>query len=299
MNATHICYSDESSWNKGRFRSVCMVSLPIVYIDELEERISTKLKESGVEELKWNNLSSARSRFAAEKLIDLVFTFVCKKVLRIDVVAWDILDSRHNVIKRDDVANLGRMYFHLLNNVFKKRWPDDAIWLLCPDEHNHMDWNKLHETLDYKSVVPKEYDLFSISENVSSFVQLLKKVYHIEQIEPCKSHEKCLVQISDLFAGLTCFSKEYFDEYQKWLSMGESLLPLFPEATETVKLTNAQRERFPIIQKLRNECGKRKLGVSLKSSGALTTPDPRNPINFWWYKPQTENDKAPQKDSVN
>lgn len=294
MKATHICYSDESNWNNGRFRSVCMISLPLEHVDELETKILEKLKESNVDEFKWGNLHSGKYRFAAVKLIDLVFDFVDRKILRLDTIIWDILDSRHAVEGRDDLANLGRMYFHLLNNVLKERWPDDAVWFLCPDEHNNIDWNTLHEVLDYKSVMLREHDLFTTSGNLAPFVRLLKKVYHVGQIEPCKSHEKCLVQVSDLFAGLAWFSKEHFTEYQKWSSYDENQLSLL-ENTEPAKLTNTQRERFHVLRKLIDGCGKRKLGVSLKSSGALTTPDPKYPINFWWYKPQTEMDKAPKK----
>jgi hypothetical protein len=37
------------------------------------------------------------------------------------------------------------------------------------------------------------------------------------------------------------------------------------------------------------------LGVSLKTHGGLRTLQPANRINFWWYEPQSPEDKAPTK----
>lgn len=292
VNPTHICYSDESNWNKGQFRSVCIISLPIDKAAKFESEIVKQLADSDVAEFKWKYLESAKYRFAAEKILRIVFDYVCHGVLRVDTIVWDVCDSRHTIRHRDDVANLGRMYFHILNNVLKERWPHSAVWHLCPDEHNELDWGTLHEILDYKSVISREHDLFDLDKKCVSFTQILHKVYRIVKIDPCKSHERCLVQVSDLFAGLACFSKEHFVTYQKWVNQTSSQLSLF-DGDPVMSMSNSQEQRFPLLRTFREECGRRKLGVSLESSGALTTPNPRNPINFWWYKPQSSLDKAP------
>jgi len=43
-------------------------------------------------------------------------------------------------------------------------------------------------------------------------------------------------------------------------------------------------------------CKSNKLGVSLKSSKGFKTFDPKNPINFWFYVPQSDEDQAPTSD---
>jgi len=260
----------------------------------LSGKIAIKLQESNVTELKWKSLDSAKYRFAAEKVINCVFEYVELKHLRIDTMIWDIKDSRHDVRGRDDAANLGRMYFHLLKNVLKNRWPDDAVWNLCPDEHNHMDWDTLHEVLDFKSVIAEEINLLNTADKKVNFPWVLKSIYNIKKIEPCKSDETTLVQLADLFAGMACFSKEHFNDYMQWYADNNSQPSLFSQ-NNSKSLSNAQKERFPIIKMFDSGCKKRGLGVSLKSSGALTTKDPQKPINFWWYTPQTEQDRAPVK----
>ncbi len=50
---------------------------------------------------------------------------------------------------------------------------------------------------------------------------------------------------------------------------------------------------FALKNKIRC-CKKHKLGVSLKSSEGLWTPNPGNPINFWTFKAQSSNEKTKQ-----
>jgi hypothetical protein len=51
--------------------------------------------------------------------------------------------------------------------------------------------------------------------------------------------------------------------------------------------------RCPVLDKLNNLCKKNKLTVGLEKSKGLQTHNPANPINFWLYQPQMEEDKAP------
>jgi len=52
---------------------------------------------------------------------------------------------------------------------------------------------------------------------------------------------------------------------------------------------------FQRITIINIQCKKRKLGVSLETKRCFSTPNPNNPINFWYYKPQHKMDKAPIK----
>ena len=111
---THIGFADESHYNKGRYPALAVVSLKKSSYDPVKKQICALLKESDVKELKWEKIRDARYHFAAEKICRLIVELACQNTLRVDTLIWDIEDSRHNIKGRDDLANLHRMYHHLL-----------------------------------------------------------------------------------------------------------------------------------------------------------------------------------------
>jgi hypothetical protein len=290
---THVGFADESHWNTGRFRSLGMVTLSLDHLESIEGEVWRLLNESGVQEFKWRNLRGARERFAAEKLCSFAVDKASAGQLRVDVLVWDIEDSRHKILKRDDTANLRRMYYHLFRSVLRKRWPDNAIWRLHPDEHTAMDWKTLKDFLERKSV--------SIETNRSLFAdnrfpfRLRRKFGIIEEIRPVSSGGHPLLQIADLFAGLAVFSCDKYHEYNEWLQNNSGQRSLFDEANASSNPSRSSQERFTVLKQFDEACKRRRLGVSLKSYNGLRTPDPRNPINFWMYEAQHPEDKAPQK----
>ncbi len=292
---THIAFADESNWNQGRFRSICMISGEKETIIRLNNEIKNKLIESNIDEFKWRNFNSAKLRFAAEKIIYSLIPVCKNNLLRINILIWDIEDSRHKIKKRDDIANLARMYFHLFNNVLKNRWPDNAIWKLCPDKHNVIDWNKMHEILDYKSLSIDFPDLFN--QNNFKYNIVLKKLYKIEIVEECESKDAHLIQTADLFAGMAWYSKEQYEKFFQWYRFCNDKQLIIKECVEELKLTSAQKERFKIMKLFYELCKKYKMGISYESSSSkcFRTEDPKRPVNFWLYKSLSDKDKAPRK----
>lgn len=290
---THIAFSDESYWNQGRFRSVGMVTMKLDALRPIENSLTKLLQDSGLSEFKWEKVRSARERLAAEKLYRYaVECAVCCKV-RIDVLRWDIEDSRHKIASRDDTANLQRMYYHLFKNVLRKRWPDESIWQLCPDEHTGIDWNDVHGFLSKVSVeIEMHNNLFTGGKP-----QLLwKKEFGIAEIQPVSSVQQPLIQLADLFAGLCCFSSKHFKEFSEWQNHNSPQLTIFDEGEEeNSNLSASQTQRFTVLKGFNALCKKMTMGVSLKTNQGLRTLNPTYPINFWWYQPQHEMDKAPQK----
>ena len=292
IDISHIGFADESNWNKGRFRSLGLVTISLGYIKELEQQAKGILQESGIREFKWKNLRGARERFVAEKLCCLAIKYAKNGYMRVDVLIWDIEDSRHRISGRDDIANLGRMYYHLFRNVMRVRWPDCAVWKFHPDEHTAMDWGILQECLENRSITV-EYDrsLFTGGQ----FRSRLRREFGIKEIEPVSSEKYILLQIADLFAGLAVFSYEKFNEYQIWLKEQSPQLSLLSESRESVKLSKKMKERFVVLKKFDELCKYYKMGVSLRTYRGLRTPNPENPLNFWLYEPQHPGDKAPTK----
>ncbi len=292
VDISHVGFADESNWNKGRFRSLGLVTTPLGYIEDLEKQAKEILQESGIREFKWKNLRGARERFVAEKLCRFAIEYARNGYIRVDVLIWDIEDSRHRISGRDDIANLGRMYYHLFRNVMRARWPDHAVWKLHPDEHTAMDWGVLQECLENKSItIEVDRSLFTGGQ----FRFRLRQEFGIKEIKPVSSEKHILLQIADLFAGLGAFSYEKFNEYQTWLKEQSPQLPLLSETIEFVKLTKKMKERFVVLKKFDELCKRYKMGVSLRTYRGLRTLNPENPLNFWLYEPQHPEDKAPTK----
>ncbi len=289
---THIGFADESHWNTGRFRSLGMVTLCLDSLKTLDGEARCLLHESGVLEFKWKNLDGAKGRFAAEKLCRFAVEKASAGQLRVDVLVWDIEDSRHKIAGRDDIANLGRMYYHLFRNVLRARWPNNAVWRLCPDEHTALDWETLRDCLDNVSAgVEVERSLFTGDQ----FRIQLRQEFGIEEIQAVSSEAHLLLQLADLFAGLAVCSRDKFDDYQKWLQATSPQTLLFDDGDPSDDPSRSSLERFRVLKEFDRLCKQRKLGVSLETKRGLWTPQPQNPINFWMYEPQHPEDKAPQK----
>jgi len=290
--ATHVGFADESHWNVGRFRSLGLITTSVNAVDALENELGRLLDESEVPEFKWKELTGARERFAGQKLCRFAVDNACARRLRVDVLVWDIEDSRHTVPGRDDVANLQRMYYHLFRNVLRARWPNDAVWRLHPDEHSALDWETVRDCLEAKSTTLQvEPDLMG----GGTFSARLLREFSIEDVQPVESAENPLLQLADLFAGMAVFSRAKFDEYQAWLASASPHIPMLGEAGTSGGPSRTSEQRFQLLKNFDDLCKGRKLGVSLTQKRGLWTPRPQNPINFWIYEPQHPEDRAPQR----
>lgn len=287
---THVGFADESHWNERRFRSVSLVTLPVKYLQTFNDELQGLLKQSNIKEFKWKKLSSANARQAAKALCNFTVREALQGHLRIDVLIWDIEDTRHKVIGRDDVANLQRMYFHLFRNVMRKRWPSDACWRLHLDQNTGLSFKKIQEFLEKVSnKTEPQQDLFT-----KGGVIHCSREFSIQEVLSVRSQDHPLLQLADLFAGLAVFSKMNFGRFKKWLNESLGQIELFNEPKEINKLSHAEKERFEVLYYFYYELCKRSfLCVSLEEMQGLRTYNPEYPINFWLYQSQHPDDKAP------
>lgn len=286
---THCAFSDESGHNIGRYQSIGMVSLPLKNLENLESTfvgICSKYGLNNLTNVKWHNLRSADLRFCFLDIIDLVIKCAINDGLRVDVLVWDTQDSRHNVSGRDDGKNLARMYYHLVKDVFMERWPEGAVWELYPDRNNMIDWEKLVKILNNKGLVfahgePDDFGRVKIN---------LVNKYELKIIESTPTTSP-LIQLADIFAGMASYSRSSFEKWNEWkhFRFQSRLVPLENEIT----LSRRAKERCFVMNHFKNSCDLNKLGVCLDSCGGLRTYNPKNPINFWFYQPQHEDDTAP------
>jgi Protein of unknown function (DUF3800) len=286
-DVTHVAFADETGYNTGRFRGVAAISLALVDEPAITSTIRRLLDESNVSELKWSKVSSARDRFAAEKVLDELIAHAARTALRADVLMWDITDSRHAVVGRDDVANLGRMYHHLFVDLLRTRWPDEARWMVHPDENSAIDWSAVEDFLRGKALVgrPIEGELF----------RRLRSAFRLEGVVPVDSADHPLVQVADLLAGLAAFSRSDYEGFTTWESERYGQEQLFP-SDAAAQRSRSDLARYEVLRRFNTQCKGAKLGVSLGSRKYLWTPKPENPINLWWWEPQTPADRAPRRD---
>lgn len=282
---THIAFSDESHQNIGQWGGIAMVSLPLVYLDYFNESINKILLTSNISEFKWQKLRTAKYREGIIKIIDFTVKNIRQNKFRVDVLVWDKNDSRHKVIGRSDTKNLQRMYYHLLRNVMQRRWPDNTRWELRPDENSCLNWETLSDYLFKGSAIAIPPSLYR------DFIYVKTK-YYLQRIAPCKSEEEPLCQLADFFVGLAVFSRNEFDVYKQWCIKNPEQPTLFSESIEA-KFSNSQTERFLVMREFNKLCKNHRLGVALETKRGFETPNPNYPINFWLYRPQSDEDQAP------
>ena len=246
------------------------------------------ITESGVTEFKWNKLGGTRYYLCAVKLVDLIMQNIFKLDLRVDTIVWDTYDSRHTIMGRDDMANYERMFFHLLKNSMKRR-PRGCIWYIRPDVRGGIDWETIHKCLSHVGK-RRQYEK-TIYGNF-----LTEPYFKIKSFIEKHSHIETLIQVSDLFSGLSAFSRRDYDKYKIWKAQNSDQLSLdVLLGGKTEKLSNSEKYRSRLLDYFNNECKRRKLGVSLEKFRRLHTFGSSNPLNFWSYTPQGEYDKAPTK----
>lgn len=289
---THVAFADETHYNVGRYRGVATVTLAAHDLDAFRNELWSLLQASNISEFKWKKLTSAKTRFAANRLID----WTCEKAvsgsrLRVDVLVWDTTDKRHAVEGRDDIENMHIMYERLFKNVLKTRWPDDTLWALFPDENLAMKWKRLAYRLQKKTKERVFRIPLPLAQGDDSYV---RTYYSVAQVQPCQSHAEPFVQLADFFAGIAVYSWASYQRYCEWKNrhLGRQVMPFL---SDTIDLSSSDRERCSVLDHLNGSCKRHKLQVALDSTNGLETKNPKNPINFWPYRAQYEGDIAPTK----
>lgn len=287
-------FSDESSSKSKRYNSICAISGKSSIIDQLLNNLKKILTKHGIKEVKFSEIKTHKSKIECAKEFFLkAIEYASNNQLRIDVIIWDLQDSRHSIPGRDDEENFKRIYFHLLRHIVESWKVFNCNFY--PDERSTFNYNEIIDYLNSTKYPRKEPFIIKMFKEE-------KIKFNFCEIIPQKSENNPLVQLADLFAGFACFSKENADIFKKWKSKIEkekypSLFGDFGEREEDEKETI--KNRFEIIELIKSECKKCGIKVSLNTNNYLKTFDPNERINFWHYEPQGEYDKAPIKKSRN
>lgn len=261
--ATYLGFADEAHYNVGRYRGLALVSMCATNAPFLRAEASTILNQSNAIESKWEKVRSAKNRFTAQKLLRWAIACALSGYVRINVLTWDTGTSEDQQQGTHHMKRLRSTYLHLFARVLRTRWPEARRWRFHPDEQDALDWRAIE--LDLKDVTARE----------------LAYSVEIDGILPRVSHHEPLIQVADLFAGLAVFSRDGYDDYERWLCspyhnqpVGEQEPPVIP--------SSSVRQRCLILDEFYTECKLREAYVSLRTNRGLRTYDPQAPIAFDW-----------------
>jgi hypothetical protein len=84
---------------------VGLLTLKAVDDSKMRYDLEQILTGTAMIELKWGELRSAKKRFVAIRVFNYIIEQAIAGNLRVDVLTWDIEDSRHKVQGRNDVRN--------------------------------------------------------------------------------------------------------------------------------------------------------------------------------------------------
>lgn len=296
MQPTHLAFGDESKWNQGRFRGVGIVTLEERRFKEIETAIKATMVESGVREIKYQAIKGARDKFAAAKIVSLIVEKSFLGHCRVDVLTWDVEDSRHKVIGRDDSENLLRMYHHCLNATLEKKWKNQAaVWKICLDEHSAISGEMIKHFLQRKANRQEEQRVGGLLPLGGDFNRLFEG-HRISSVYQGCSSDEVFVQVADLFVGLGVWTRDPSCSYRIWKNnQPTDQMQLFGEHPDEIGASTALKAKYEVLHTLVSECQARKMGLSINTKDALHTPNGQRPVNFWHYEPQTIEDQAPVK----
>jgi hypothetical protein len=280
-------YSDESNYNKGRFRSIAAISGKRNTLKEAQEILSTELDKYNITEVKWGGVKSHYPKIqAAYQFIEVLFNYILRKKVRVDIIIWDTYDFRHKIKNRDDKVNFEIMYYNLLRHISRRY--KNYIWDFFPDQQSMINWEKMREFLN------NTYESKSLNMKTTNKAQCKIK---FDQVDERDSKKAPLIQLADLFAGIGNFSRENKEKYRHWKIniKSDKQISLFDNHDISNELSKADEKRFKFIEDLYNKSKNNNLSISLNKNQYLKTYNPNCRINFWHYTPKRMSDKAPTK----
>jgi hypothetical protein len=176
------------------------------------------------------------------------------------------------------------MYIQLFKNVLRKRWPIKSTWQLFPDENSVLDWRYIKNTLrNTDRFIEKETTILG-----DDWINL-RAHFNLVDIAEVSSRETPLAQSADLFVGMGIFSYEHHDTYLAWERQNSLQMELLP--SDPLVFTSKEEEHARVLNEFLQVTRRR--GFKILNTSGLHTPNPTYAINFWPYRPQRKDDKAP------
>lgn len=100
-----------------------MIVISEEYCNEINDKLVEILIKYNIstKKFKWNKFNSMDKVNALEKFLEYLFRLMSDDLVFIHTIIWDIQDSRHEIVGRDDNKNLSLMYYKLIKNFVKDK----------------------------------------------------------------------------------------------------------------------------------------------------------------------------------
>ena len=249
----------------------------IIISEEIIEKVETEFRKilinnsiNNISSFKWNKFNTIDKVNAFKDFFNFISPFLLDNQMYIHVLIWDTEDSRHSVYPRDNDKNLEIMYHKIIKNFANYTLNEYDCLFVFPDRQNSIDWQLIEEILEKEGFFNMEYG-------------------RTITIEESNTKNAYLIQLADIFAGMGRTSYKDYDEYE--LQGDETQTFLIPfEKEPSIK----NKTRYKIIRFVHNWSKKHKLQISISENRGFKSYK-KGPLNFWFYEPQTDKDKAPIK----
>lgn len=264
-----------------------MIVISEEYCNDINDKLDEILTKYDISpnKFKWNKFNSMDKVNALEEFLEYLFRLMSDNLVFIHTIIWDIQDSRHEIIGRDDNKNLSMMYYKLIKNFAKDKLKNGDYITIFPDRNNTIDWNLIEEILPNDGI----YNTKELSFCTVGFSKV-----HIKE---SNTNENALIQIADIFAGMARTSYEDYNKYDQWLNGVQQTL-FSDENSNKLKISGKDNHRFRIYRFVDRYSKRKSWTVSLKKKKGFYTFDKSKPLNFWFYYPQHDKDKAPLKNKT-
>ena len=261
-----------------------MIVISKEHYNDVNEKINLILHKYALNprEFKWNKFNSMDKVNALKEFLEYLFKLMNDNLIYIHTLVWDIHDSRHEILGRDDNKNLSLMYYKLIKNFAKDKLKNGDRLTIYPDRNNSINWGLIEEILPNDGIYnTKELEFCTVE---------FSKVF----LKESNTQENRLIQIADIFAGLARTSYEDYEKYEKWLNRHQQSL-FADENMNKIEISGREKHRFKIYQFIDKYSKQKSWTVSLKEKKGFYTFDKHKPLNFWLYNPQHDEDLAPTK----
>lgn len=292
MSLEYLAFSDESGSGRDRYRSLALITGTPDTCDDIRQQLTTILNDNSLEYLEWKEIGGdSKRQGAAEGFLKVAVNGAVSQKFRVDILTWDCQDSRHAIPGQNDVANIERMYYKIFRHT-GQQWGQPK-WRWYPDQSSALDWRSIKAYIERTRARRHKPYFFHLFDQDNEYFNIL-------ELKECNSKQEPLVQLADIFAGMSRFSIDKSNKLVYWMNMkkqsGQPMLFPVETANGLHQRTRSEEARFELIAILNKLCKRYRLGVSIETKRYLWTPDPKNPINFWSYEAQSKYDKAPIKE---
>lgn len=238
-DTTHIGFADEAYWNerRHRFRSVVCLTAKAQDYDQIEKELCYARCDAGakIAEIKWVELTDDERKRDAISVLGAVVKLIADRKLSVDILVWHALGAHSS-----DAAKLREGYSSILQSSVSRSLQEP-----------------LGDSMIFYSFRVHAPDDRILADVRGDLLQHFMNTAGVESvaIERAKTALNYMVQVADLFAGMSAYSCAYADDYEAWLKIGHRSLP--------GGMAPSWKNRFPVIADFLAACENAGLNITL------------------------------------